>query len=119
RDGVHPGGAGRTHRLEWQGVSLPIGLAAGIFIFRWVSAPGHRPGDSPSLYRPLRSEFQSQYSSIREAAVMARQSRPRSISLRPARHRRPAKTVQLRCERFEDKITPALFNVQAPISFGT
>src|SRR5262245_20312354 len=50
---------------------------------------------------------------------MARQLRPRSISLRPASHRRPAKTVQLRCERFEDKITPALFNVGAPQSFGT
>jgi hypothetical protein len=41
---------------------------------------------------------------------MARTSRPRSISLRPARHRRPAK-IQLRCEQFEDKIVPALFNV--------
>ncbi|HTK74902.1 MAG TPA: FG-GAP-like repeat-containing protein [Gemmataceae bacterium] len=42
---------------------------------------------------------------------MAQQSRPRSLSLRAARHRRTAKTVNLRCEQFEDKIVPALFNV--------
>src|SRR5262249_44617537 len=39
-----------------------------------------------------------------------------SISVRPARHRRPAKTVHLRCEPFEDRIVPALFNVSPPLS---
>src|SRR5262249_17285120 len=80
-----------------------------------LSVSGHRSGTSRDLYRPLRSEFKSQFSFIREAAVMAPQS-PRSISVRPARHRRPAKTVHLRCEPFEDRIVPALFNVSPPLS---
>lgn len=49
---------------------------------------------------------------------MAPESRRRRLSLRPARHRRPANNVQLRCEQFEDKITPALFNVSAPMTFS-
>jgi hypothetical protein len=38
-------------------------------------------------------------------------------SARPAHRRRPDKTVRLRCEHLEDRVTPAnLFNVQNPIS---
>jgi hypothetical protein len=32
----------------------------------------------------------------------------------PARRRRPAATVRLRCEPFEDRVTPALFTAHAP-----
>src|SRR5437762_2450864 len=48
---------------------------------------------------------------------MAPQSSRHSICAPPARRRRWARFVQLRCEQFEDRITPALFNVQSPLSF--
>ncbi len=38
--------------------------------------------------------------------------------LAPKSRRRPAKFAQLQCEQFEDRITPALFNVQTPLSFS-
>lgn len=41
-------------------------------------------------------------------------SRP-SISAQYLRRGRPVKSVRLRCEQFEDKIVPALFNAQPPI----
>jgi hypothetical protein len=47
---------------------------------------------------------------------MAPQSPRTSLSVKSGRRRPPAKSVQLRCERFEDKIVPALFNVQTPLS---
>jgi hypothetical protein len=43
-------------------------------------------------------------------------SRP-SIPARPARRHRPAQLARLRCERFEDRITPTLFTAHAPYSF--
>src|SRR5207244_5017210 len=55
---------------------------------------------------------------IREAAVMVPQSRP-SRSAPPASRRRPARSVRLRCEAFEDRITPTnLFTVHAPYTFS-
>jgi hypothetical protein len=38
--------------------------------------------------------------------------------LRSARRRKHARSIRLRCEPFEDKITPALFSVQTPLSFS-
>jgi FG-GAP-like repeat/Dockerin type I domain len=48
---------------------------------------------------------------------MAPQSPRHSITTPTARRRRPAKSVQLRCERFEDRVTPALFNPQTALTF--
>jgi hypothetical protein len=48
---------------------------------------------------------------------MAPQSLRQTTSAPPARRRKPAKVVRLGCEQFEDRIAPALFNVQSPLSF--
>ncbi len=48
---------------------------------------------------------------------MSTKSSRHSISA-PKTRRRPAKFARLHCEQFEDRITPALFNVQAPLSFN-
>ena len=49
---------------------------------------------------------------------MVPQSRP-SRSAPPASRRRPARSVRLRCEAFEDRITPTnLFTVHAPYTFS-
>jgi hypothetical protein len=50
---------------------------------------------------------------------MAPQSLRHSISAPLARRRRPAKFARLRCEHLEDRIAPALFNVQTPFSPGS
>jgi hypothetical protein len=49
---------------------------------------------------------------------MSTQSPRKSKFVPPARRRRPAEPVRLRCERFEDRITPALFTVHTPYSFS-
>src|SRR5262245_5420089 len=48
---------------------------------------------------------------------MAAQSPRHSISAPPARRRRPAQLVRIRCEPLEDRIAPALFDVQTPLAF--
>src|SRR5438034_608223 len=49
---------------------------------------------------------------------MAPQSPRNGISASCARSRRTPRAVRLRCEQFEDRVTPALFNVQPPLSFS-
>jgi len=49
---------------------------------------------------------------------MAPKSSRYSISARHARRRRSAKLAGLQCEQLEDRTTPALFNIQGPLSFS-
>ena len=50
-------------------------------------------------------------------AFMSSQSRRRHLSSSSRGRRQLTKSVQLLCEPLEDRVTPALFNVQTPLSF--
>src|SRR5262249_20905556 len=75
------------------------------------------PGSSRSPSFPPKTDLKSWFLLIREAAIMAPKSPRNRVSTLPA-HRRLARFVRPRCEPLESRITPALFNVQSPLTFA-